>query len=88
MLVIDESIDKNYRLVECYSTYNFYLRYEIQEKYSYYNDGESIESWKLVCWSNDRLKAKEMFMRYKNYKKDDKHKKCKLSFSDVQDLWS
>lgn len=82
MLLIETN--EKYRLVQCYGTHS-QLRYEIQEKYSYYDNGNKVESWRLVCWSSDRLKAKEMFMRYT---KHESKKKYKTSFEDIQHLWS
>ena len=82
MLLIETN--EKYRLVQCYGGYS-QLRYEIQEKYSYYDNGNKVESWRLVCWSSDRLKAKEMFMRYT---KHESKKKYKTSFEDIQHLWS
>lgn len=71
MLLIETN--EKYRLVRCYGTHS-QLRYEIQEKYSYYENGNKVESWKLVYWSSDKLKAKEMFMRYKHRENNNKQK--------------
>lgn len=71
MLLIETN--EKYRLVQCYGTH-LQLRYEIQKKYSYYENGNKVESWKLVCWSSDKLKAKEMFMRYKHRENNNKRK--------------
>lgn len=73
MLLIDTSDTGKYRLVTGYGWHNE-LRYEVQEKYSYYDNGNKVESWRLICWSSDRLKAKEMFMRYKNCENNNKRK--------------
>lgn len=51
-----------YRLVEGLGSY-FNRRYEVQERYSYYEGKEQVTSYHMVCFSSDYEIAKKMYMR-------------------------
>jgi hypothetical protein len=54
---------KEYRIVEGYGQY-FNKRWEVQEKYSYYENGEKIEAWHTVFHSVDKDRCIEVMKRY------------------------
>lgn len=51
-----------YRLIEGYGRY-MERRYEVQEKYSYIENGETVISYHMVCHSTDLEMAKKMYER-------------------------
>lgn len=55
---------RQYRMVEGIGSY-WNKRWEIQEKYKYYENGEWVYSWYLVFWSSDKARCEEVFEKYK-----------------------
>ena len=55
---------KEYRITEGYGQYSN-KRWEVQEKYSYYEDGKWIEAWHMVFHSEDKNKCMEVMEKYK-----------------------
>lgn len=43
----------------------FNKRWEIQEKYRYFENENWIEAWRTVFWCNDKTKCEEVFKKYK-----------------------
>ncbi len=52
-----------YRLVEGIGQY-FNKRWEVQERYSYYENGDKVESWHTVFTSKDKIRCQEVLNRY------------------------
>lgn len=46
---------KQYRMVEGIGSH-WNKRWEIQEKYKYFENGEWVYSWHLVFWSSDKAR--------------------------------
>lgn len=64
------NMDNKYRIVEGIGQY-WNKRYELQEKYSYYKNGELVESWYTVFHSRDKELCEEaLHNRLINPKKD------------------
>ena len=55
---------KEYRMVEGIGNY-WNRRWEIQEKYKYFENGEWIEAWHMIFWSSDKARCEEVFEKYK-----------------------
>ena len=53
---------KEYRVVESIGPY-FNRRFEVQEKYSYYDKGQRKESWHMVFDSTSRERCEEVMKR-------------------------
>lgn len=51
---------KEYRMVEGIGNH-WNRRWEIQEKYKYFENGEWIEAWYMIFWSSDKVRCGEMF---------------------------
>lgn len=62
---------KEYRIVEGYGQF-FNKRWEVQEKYFYYEGDEKIESWRMVFHSRYKDRCLEVMKKYQTEpKKDD-----------------
>ena len=55
---------RQYRMVEGIGSH-WNKRWEIQEKYEYFENGEWVYSWYLVFWSSDKTRCEEVFEKYK-----------------------
>lgn len=55
---------RQYRMVEGIGSH-WNKRWEIQEKYKYFENGEWVYSWYLVFWSSDKARCEEVFEKYK-----------------------
>ena len=51
---------KEYRMVEGIGNH-WNRRWEIQEKYKYFENGEWIEAWHMIFWSSDKARCEEVF---------------------------
>lgn len=72
-----------YRLVEGIGQY-FNKRWEVQERYSYYENGKKVESWHTVFTCKDKSRCKEVLNRYITEPKKDH----RLPFTkDVIAMW-
>ena len=54
---------KEYRIKEGIGQY-WNKRWEVQEKYFYYENGERITSWNTVFTSTDKNRCEEVMKRY------------------------
>lgn len=63
-------MEKEYRIVEGIGQY-FNKRWEVQEKYSYYENGEKIISWHTVFHSKDKKLCEEVLQKYKTMPQKD-----------------
>lgn len=52
-----------YKLVEGIGQY-WNRRYEVQEKYSYYENGKKVTAWHTVFHSSDKKKCEEALKKY------------------------
>lgn len=66
---------KKYRVVEGYGAY-FNKRWEVQEQYSYYENGEKVTSWHTVLHSKDKKMCDDAMEKFLKMPKKD----CKVSF--------
>lgn len=55
---------RQYRMVEGIGSY-WNKRWEIQEKYKYFENDEWVHSWHLVFWSSNKAKCEEKLEKYK-----------------------
>ena len=76
---------KKYRLIEGIGQY-WNKRWEVQESYTYFENGELVHSWYTVFNSSDKNRAQEVLNKYKN----NPPKRYKLplndNFNDNDDL--
>lgn len=68
----EQNNKKEYRIKEEIGQY-WNKRWEVQEKYSYYENGELVTSWHMVYHSKDRESCEEVLKKYqtmpqKNYR--------------------
>ena len=56
-------MEKEYRIKEGIGQY-WNKRWEVQEKYSYYENGKRIISWHTVFTSTDKNRCEEIMKRY------------------------
>lgn len=64
---------KEYRLIEGIGQH-WNKRWEIQEKYSYYENGKKVIAWHTVFHSTDKKRAEEVLKKYQTEpQKDYKH---------------
>lgn len=61
---------KKYRVVEGYGTY-FNKRWEVQEQYFYYENGEKVTSWHTVFHSKDKKMCDNVMKKYSEKPKKD-----------------
>lgn len=66
---------KEYRLIEGIGQY-WNKRWEVQEKYSYYEGGQTVVSWHTVFYSSDKKKCEEVLKKYQMFPQE----KVKLPF--------
>ena len=72
-----------YKVVQAYGRFNE-LRWEVQEKYYYYNeDGEKIEAWHMVFHSSDKTRCMKVMEKYLT----EPRKKYKISIEDALMMW-
>lgn len=55
---------RQYRMVEGIGSH-WNKRWEIQEKYKYFENGEWVYFWYLVFWSSEKARCEEVFEKYK-----------------------
>lgn len=75
-------MDKKYKIVEGMGQY-FNKRWEVQEKYSYYENGKKITSWHTIFQSKDKTLCENVMKKY--LKKPRKDYKIPLSEEDL--MW-
>ena len=63
-------MEKEYRIVEGIGQY-FNKRWEVQEKYSYYENHEKSISWHTVFHSMDKKRCEEVLQKYKTMPQKD-----------------
>lgn len=68
---------RKYRMVEGIGSH-WNKRWEIQEKYKYFENGEWVYSWHLVFWSSEKRDAKKCLRNIKRRKMKMKIKEYKL----------
>lgn len=72
-----------YRIVESYGSH-FNKRWEVQEKYSYYENGERISSWHMVFHSQDKTECEKVMQKYLAEPKKD----YKIPCEDALQMWN
>lgn len=55
-------MDREFRLVKAYGRFN--ERWEIQEKYTYYENGIKVEAWGLVYHSMSKDSCEDVLNRF------------------------
>ena len=73
---------KEYRLVESIGNY-MEKRYEVQEKYTYYNNGRITEAWHMVMHSTNKRYCLEALEKFKSNPKKD----YSIPVEIALDLW-
>lgn len=63
-------MEKEYRIKEGIGQ-NWNKRWEVQEKYSYYENGKRVISWHTVFTSTDKNSCEEVMKRYQTEPRKD-----------------